>query len=1213
MYLKRLDLHGFKSFADKTSFDFQPGITLVVGPNGSGKSNVADAIRWVLGEQSAKSLRGGKMEDVIFAGSEKRRSLGMAEVSLTIDNTGGGLPMDFQEVTVTRRLYRSGESEYLINKTQCRLRDIHELFMDTGIGREGFSMIGQGRVEEILLARPDEKRMILEDAAGIIKYRYRKRDAVKKLEETGQHLLRIEDLLLELQSQEGPLAQQAEEAKAYRLLKEELDGLEIGMMTGEIRQAIDRLQSLQNELAALQDTILAQRTGVLDAQGREESLNLALDQVNAQGNQLLEEIYRLSLDRERIENEGRAAAERAGDLEKQAKSLAEEALQLEEEWKELSVQWQSRKEQEAALSEQVEKAGALVREEEAGQAAADEEMAAIGLRMEEEDEDHFELLRKDSALQNQEVGYRENLSSAERLKERREEASRRIGQERERVQEELTALEARKTLHQAESAQREADIQAGILALGEAQEKLQAKQQDNRAKAAERGQALSRYKLLEDMEKEGQGYAQGVREILQRRSQDRLPGILGTVAQNIRVDKDYELAVETALGGTAQNMITETERSAQDAIRWLKNYDKGRVTFLPLDTVRNRPLNENAAPRGKGIIGRLADLVDFADHLLPAMEFLLGRIWLVDELPNAIARAKETGFQYRMVTLDGQMVNAGGSLTGGSVRLSGGGLISRRRQLEELDREIRQISRSLVQGEEEETLLREHWELTSVAQEDLLAGQRQDSIALAELENDLAHNRQEGERLRQEQGMMDLQQEEEEQEKARLGALLDGADLERKQLSQVIKANRARAETLKQDMQTLQSQRANRQNRLSELRIQLAADKEKLNSFDREGSFIRERMGQVQGMVVSQKENSALSMDRSRQHRQAAEQSRLAIIDMDEKLALMEKTKGEIQSRRLDLQQEAADLDESRKAVSEEIDKNIDRRQHLMVQEGRLQANLEEWKGRLTDQFALDWEIALQAVAPVQERRRGQQRVRELKAELDAMPEVNLAAVAEYERLTARLALYEEQTADLRQGKADLEAVIHEMDAIVSEKFKETFDQVNTQFNIVFQRLFAGGRASLVLTQPDNLLETGVDVIAQPPGKKLQHLSLLSGGEKSLAAISLLMAMLQVRPSPFSILDEIESNLDDANVDRFAELIKEFRDKGSQFIVISHRRGTMIVGDAIYGISAQEFSGVSKVISVRLEASDMAAETGDDPVAAPDAGAPTAAGLGAAG
>ena len=1183
MYLKRLDLYGFKSFADKTTFEFKPGVTLVVGPNGSGKSNIADAIRWVLGEQSAKTLRGGKMEDVIFSGSEKRKSLGMAEVSLTIDNTGGGLPIDFSEVTITRRLYRSGESEYLINKAACRLREIHELFMDTGVGREGFSLIGQGRVDEILLARPDEKRVILEDAAGIIKYRYRKKDATKKLEETGQHLLRIEDLLLELQSKEAPLASQAEEAKAYRELKEELDGLEIGMMVSEIRQALERLAKQKEEIESLQEAILTQRAASLSAEGREAGVRLALDEINEEINRLQQAVYQHSIAREKTESELRSETERGEETRRQAGSLLEEAAKQEIELKEYQARQDARKEKEAELAGQVAIAEKLVEEEQAAQTQVEASMETIRETLEKGDSDLFELARLDSAKQNQEVGYRESVNSSQRQKERLAQAGEKLERDLRENRGRIESLEARYVYCQAEDARIRKIIGSASQALDEAAEKHRAKQQNNRALAAERGQALSKFRLLDEMEKEGQGYAQGVREILRRRSQERLPGILGTVAQNIRVDKEYELAVETALGGQAQNIITETERSAQDAIRWLKSFDKGRVTFLPLDTVRNRPVREDSRPKGKGVIGRLVDLADFEDRLLPAMEFTLGRIWLVDELSNAIARARETDFQYRMVTLDGQMVNAGGSLTGGSARLSGGGFISRRRELGELDRDIRQMSKDLVDGEREENALLEALNTARSSLEEAKETLRDNTLASAAISNDLSHSRQEEERLLAERELTRRQREDEDLEKDRIIALLEGLSVERKRLEQEMTGRRAEMDALRQELELTRSQRANRQSRMSELRIQLAADKERLNSFDAEGSFIRDRIEQIKSVITTQKENSEMCMDRFRRHSQAARQRSLEIAAIDEKIALLEREKEEASGKRLALQEEEASLDESQRAINAEINKNQERRQQLLILESRLQANLDEWKNRLSEQFSLDWEHAIETIKPVQDRRGGARRVRELREQIEAMPEVNLRAVSEYEELLKRLKLVSGQTDDLRRGKADLEAVIREMDEIVSKKFKQTFDSVNAEFNAIFQRLFDGGQASLVLTEPNDPLETGVDIIAQPPGKKLQHLSLLSGGEKSLTAISLLMAMLRVRPSPFSILDEIESNLDDANVDRFAGLIREYRDSGGQFIIITHRRGTMVAGDVIYGVAAQEFSGVSRVISVRME------------------------------
>ncbi|MEA4892090.1 MAG: chromosome segregation protein SMC [Peptococcaceae bacterium] len=1184
MFLKRLELYGFKSFADKTVLEFKPGITLVVGPNGSGKSNITDAIRWVLGEQSVKSLRGGKMEDVIFAGSEKRRSLGMAEVSLTIDNTAGDFPLDFNEVTVTRRLYRSGESEYQINKVPCRLKDIHELFMDTGVGREGFSMIGQGKVDEILLARPEERRVILEDAAGIVKYRYRKKEAAKKLDETRQHLLRIDDLLLELESQREPLAKQAQEARRYKLIKDELDQLELGVITGEIRSAKSKVEVLQQELAELRDQLLHQRTGFLTAQNQEEGVRLALDQLNEEINACQEKIYRQSLERERLENESRTDRQQAAALAEQAGDLKEDISRFEKELAELTAKWQSRQEEGASLAEKVAKARCLLQEEEQQRAEADKTLFAGQEEAARAEEAHLDFLKEDAAVQNLVTGHKEQLAAAARQREKAEEVLAKAREElaAARSRGEEVASEGRKLL--AEEEARRGELTAAELQVETAAQQLREKQNANRALAAERGQILSRFKLLEEMEKEGQGYAQGVREVLRRRSQDKLPGIFGTVAQSLRVDKEYEAAVEVALGGSAQNVITETERSAQDAIRWLKNMDKGRVTFLPLDTLRSAKPQGSGLPKGKGIVGRLVDLVDFEDKYLPAMEFLLGRIWLADELSNAVARARETDFRYRIVTLDGQVVNAGGSLTGGSMKQSGGGFISRRRQLEELDKEIRRISRELSAGEEEENGLHRAWEeakeVLAAAGEALRSAQ----LALAAGEKTRQHSDEEIRRLETALAALENQQDTDDTERVRLEGLILQAQEDRRLLAEKIAENRRSAEKLRQEIQQHQSLRAARQSRLTELRIQLAGDEEKLNSFDKEGGFLKERMGQLESNIGSQQKNIQLCLERSRRHDGACRERQQVIDRIVEELAALEEMKKNRQEKRQSLQAEVSALDENQKAVSLEIQKKEERCHQLELQETRLLANLEEWTSRLEEQYAMEWQTALEQVEPVPEKRRAQARIKEIKDEIAAMPQVNLGAVEEYLRLEERLTFLKEQTQDLIKGKDDLEAVIQEMDQIVAKKFKETFDEVNVKFNEVFQRLFAGGRASLYMTSPDNLLDTGVDIMAQPPGKKAQNLALLSGGEKALAAISLLLAMLQVRPSPFSILDEIESALDEANVERFAALVKEYsRESGSQFIIITHRRGTMTIGDVLYGVSAEEFSGVSKILSVKIE------------------------------
>jgi len=1182
LYLKRLELHGFKSFANKTVLEFQPGITLVVGPNGSGKSNIADAIRWVLGEQSAKSLRGGKMEDVIFAGSDKRKSLGMAEVSLTLDNSSGFFPLDFNEITVTRRLYRSGESDYLINNVPCRLKDIQELFMDTGIGREGFSMIGQGRVEEILLARPQERRAIMEDAAGIIKYRYRKKEAARKLEETQTHLLRIEDLLLELKSQEEPLRIQAEEAKAYQALKKELDTLEIGMITGEIRTARDKLAELQKQLNDVEAELLEKKTGFVSYQSQEEGLRLALEEKGEEISRLQEEIYQTSLKIEKLSGQKQSNEERSRSLTEQADSLEKEVENLKTEWSDLHKKWLERQEEGAEIVRRLELARQALVAEETELQAAENEALAKRQELEEKENLHFELLKQDSTWQNEAVRYEQDLLALNRreelLEETRQKGMAAVAQAREK-QNELLARQAELQKRQQE---KEKIIDGKKKALTELQAAYDSQNQSNRQLAGKRNQALSRFKLLEEMEKEGQGYSQGVREILRKKDTAWSEAMFGTVAQNIRVDKEYVVAAEIALGISAQHIICKSEKAAQEAMNWLKKYDKGRVTFLPLDTISFRPPAQEGMPKGKGILGRLVDLVDFEDRFLPIMEFLLGRIWVADNIGNAVARARETGFRYRIVTLDGQVVNAGGSLTGGSVRQSDTGFISRRRQLEELDHEIRRLSKELVNGEKaEEELLSK----LNKVKEELAAGQEdleKTRLDLIAIDHGLNHNQEDLARIEKELAMMDWQQEEVAAERVRLTGLIVEIGQKREGLANRLKENEADIAGLKQGLQLIDGRRSQRQSQLTELRIQVAANEEKLNSFNSESGFLQSRLEQLARMQQTQAENADLSRKKARQHLKEAAALEEEISRLQAEITSQEEHRVLKQKERQALQEQMMNLDENQQQLAAEISRKEDKLRQLQIQESRYLANLEEWGQRLQEQFGVSWEEVIDTIEPVAERRKASQQIKILREQISKMPNVNLAAVEEYERLVERLKFLNEQTEDLIKAKKDLEQVIQTMDQTMAKRFKETFDQINMYFNEVFQHLFAGGRASLYLTDPEDLLESGVDIMAQPPGKKPQHLSLLSGGEKALTAISLLMAMLKVRPSPFSILDEIESNLDEANVERFAGLIKEYTKDGGQFIIITHRRGTMEIGDVIYGVSAEEQSGVSKVLSVRI-------------------------------
>lgn len=1183
MFLKRIELHGFKSFADKTVLEFKPGVTLVVGPNGSGKSNVADAIRWVLGEQSAKSLRGGKMEDVIFAGSDKRKSLGMAEVSLTIDNHAGDFPLEFEEITVTRRLYRSGESDYLINKVPCRLKDIHEMFMDTGIGREGFSMIGQGRVEEILLARPEERRSILEDAAGIIKYRYRKKEAMKKLDETNQHLLRIEDLLLELREQEGPLSRQAEEARIYQIQKQELDTLEVGLIAEEIRVAREKLEGIQQTLSEQRLALEGQRSSLLMRQSQEESLRLDMETLAQEISRLQEAIYEASLKIEKIQGESRSELQKKESLLLQAQGIAADEAKLQAEWQDLNLAWEGRLEGEAELAGQLQETRRRLEAQNQLHQEGEIQSRALRESLATEEEQLFELVQQESTLRNDKVRYEETLASMSRqeakLKEDQEAADKALENARAQEREAVEGLE--ETLLAIEEGRQ--NLTALAEELLQAKEAWRLQQEQVRHLASQRSQSLSRYKVLEEMEREGQGYAQGVKEILTQRQTSWHEGILGTVAQNIKVDKDYELAVEIALGQAAQNIISATEKHAQEAMRWLKSKDKGRVTFLPLDTLQVRMPPTEGLPKGTGVIGRMVDLIDFEDRYLPVMQFLLGRIWLVDQLPNAVARARETGFRYRLVTLDGQVVNAGGSLTGGSSKSFGGGFISRLRQLETLDGEIRQFSKEIVAGEVQEKVLLGALESLQSRERELQTFLQKMNIDKATLESHLSFARQSLQRLEKENETMRWQRTDTEAETVRLTGLLSDIQIQTYRLQEQHQELEEKIRKMKETQQEYEHRHVERQRELTEYRIQVAASEEKLRAYESQGTYLKNRMNQIQDTICAQRENKDLCEKRADEHQKTAQEKELEIGTIQKEILGLEQEKQQSQTTRLNLQEKLADVDDRQKQLTEALVQIENQVRQMEIQEGRLLANLEEWGSRLQEQHGLVWQEVLDTIPAIEERKKAQQRIKALRESLASMPNVNLGAVEEYQKLLERLAFLDEQVEDLTAARANLEEVIDHMDRIVAQRFKETFDEINLQFNEVFKRLFAGGRAHLYLTQPENLLESGVDIMAQPPGKKPQHLSLLSGGEKALTAIALLLAMLQVRPSPFSVLDEIESNLDEANVTRFAQLIKEYSLQGGQFIVITHRRGTMEVGDVIYGISAEASSGVSKVLSVRLD------------------------------
>lgn len=1180
VYLKRLEIQGFKSFADKTRLEFKPGIILVVGPNGSGKSNITDAIRWVLGEQSIKSLRGDKMEDVIFAGSEQRRSLGMAEVSLTIDNSSGFFPLEYNEITVTRRIYRSGESDFLINRVPCRLKDIHELFMDTGIGREGFSIIGQGKIDEVLSVRPEARRSLLEEAAGIVKYRYKKRDAVKKLEEMENSLVRLNDIIGELTAQEGPLAEQAEKAKEYKSKKTELDSLEIGLIVEENEKCRSKLEKVKENLRELELELEEVIAHYHQVQSSEEEYKLELQKKDEELVSYQEKIYQENLLLGKNESEKRLIRERLANLNIQAEQLVKDREQLWREKELLEQELVQHRSQEGALLQELAEGEAKLHSYEALLAEDNKQELMERNKLEELKNNHFELLQEEAQIHNGISGLKQRIESLQKQKEQFSTREDQIKNEISQVLEKLSSLEKEADHNALMLMDLEKELVSKDKQFLQEREQLQKLQQKNLTLKEEINHLRSRHQLLLEMEKEGQGYGHAVREILQLQAKKQIEGIIGTVAQIIQVPAEYATAVEVVLGGALQHIVTENEKVAQQAIAWLKQQKLGRVTFLPLDTVKGTG-KSGTIPTGKGVIGRLSDLVEYEDRYKGIMEFLLGRTWLVQDLAVAVEKGKETGFRWRLVTLDGETVNPGGSLTGGSAKVNNSSILGRKRNIEILAQKVEKLETIYADGQKRETELAANVQETYRQWEEVK--EKIQALRLREVEVSSVLDRWRADKGRRELEIENLKLEIDEagNETEQLFQSVERYEQEKLAVQEKITLCLAEIEKLQQSLEKWQLEKLQKNEALTQLRIEAATGAAKLAAYRKEEQYYLERLSQLaQAEQEKQKESENI--------KQKEVELTQASVKVEEQIAqslcLLQDLEGQLQEMRQgkeNVKELISELSQEVKKYSSLLREKEEKQHHWQLQQSKLETTWEAGVRRLQEQYNLTIEEALTRGKLLGNRQKTLERITWLKLEIDKLGEVNLGAIEEYSRLKERLDFLNVQVNDMLEAKKRLELVIKEMDQIMARRFKETYGLVNEAFKEIFIRLFGGGKAELVLSEPENLLETGVEIIAQPPGKKTENLSLLSGGERALTAISLLMAMLKVRPSPFCVLDEIESHLDEANVQRFTELLRSFA-KDRQFIVISHRKATMEAAHVLYGVTMEE-TGVSRLISVKLE------------------------------
>lgn len=1179
MFLKRLDVVGFKSFAEKISIDFVPGVTAVVGPNGSGKSNVIDAVRWVLGEQSAKSLRGAKMEDIIFSGSDTRKSLNFAEVSLTLDNTDNTLPIDFHEVSVTRRVYRSGDSEFFINNGSCRLKDIVELFMDSGLGREAFSIISQGKVEEILSSKAEERRGIFEEAAGVLKYKTRKKKAEQKLTETQENLNRVQDILYELEGQVEPLKIQSSLAKEFLLKKEELEQFEVSLTVFEIEELHSKWQKLTKELNDLTAREQQMASELAEKEAVLKELRQKMATIDVTLNSEQEVLLTTSQDLEKLEGRKEVLKERKKNASQNKAQLEKSIVEAEAALTRLEAEKKEQSSIVQLLGDEVKRLQSLLQEKQ-------KSLGLLNTNLDESIElhksDYIEWLNKQATAKNEKQYLGQQLQQHDHKNTRLDQENAKYLTERATIFEKKKQSDAALGEIAKEIEQHSFSFRTFAKQVESAKEHYQ-KQETMLYKAYQfLQQAKSRKELLEEMEEEYAGFFQGVKEVLKEKAS--LPGIEGAVAELITVPKDYQTAIETALGAAMQHIVVEQEEHARQAIQFLKKNRYGRATFLPLIVIKGREIPSSQLMLLKNhssYLGIASDLIQFDAKYAQVAMNLLGTVIIARDLKGANDLAKLVGHRYRFVTLEGDVVNPGGSMTGGASKQKTSSLLSRKAELEELKLKLMDMEKKTNQLEKQVRQLK-----VEISQhEEKLNEMTQQGTALREKEQLLKSGYREIEMqektINERLHLYDLDKnqlmEEQQQRTARLmeiDELLSQCSVELNQLDEKI-AN------LTEQKQNQASSKETLVEEISELKVSLASKREQLRNQSENLQRLSDEWKTTANKLEMYQEDLSLltnemtnSSSGEEQLADAAQAKLTTKNDTIEKIATLRGQKESLQT-----EIEALDLDLRER--SRQYKGVVEILKDEEVKLNRLDVELENRLDTLREEYSLSFEAAKEKyplTLPIDEAKR---KVKLIKLAIEELGTVNLGAIDEYERVSERYEFLLTQKSDLQQAKDTMLQVISEMDEEMARRFSETFYAIRDQFGTVFKALFGGGRAELKLTEPENILETGVDIVAQPPGKKLQNLSLLSGGERALTAIALLFSILKVRPVPFCILDEVEAALDEANVYRFSQFLKEFSEQ-TQFIVITHRKGTMEGADVLYGITMQE-SGVSRLVSVRME------------------------------
>lgn len=1166
---------GFKSFAERIGVDFVPGVTAVVGPNGSGKSNITDAIRWVLGEQSAKSLRGAKMEDVIFAGSDSRKPLNFAEVTLILDNSKSLFPLDYTEISVTRRVFRSGESVYLLNGQQCRLKDITDVFMDSGLGKEAFSIISQGRVDEILNSRPEDRRSIFDEAAGVLKYRTRKRKAEHKLFETSDNLDRVLDILKELDIRIEPLEKQAQAAKRHTELAEETREIDILLLNHDAKELRGKLEE-KFQVADQQQT---KKDALQEEVERYEAEASALKQQLETEEQTLEtlqqKLVKVTAESEMWEGRRLLSAEKEKNASLQIERVEAELTNLSKEQKDLTEKLEETKENLARLNKEYEQITEKI-----------QETSQMLNRSVKETEQEIEALKATyiDAL-NEEATIRNDLKHIEERLVGEQTSSEKTTEQTTLLREKLSGLQAEKKERETALAKLQEEGQKASqnytdtkIRLKQYEDDLKQKQELMQKAYNKQHEMQGRLRALQSLEADFSGFYSGVKEVLFARSAGKVTGIEGAVAELMTVDKKYVKAVETALGGAMQHIVTTSEASARQAIGYLKAQNKGRATFLPMDVIRSRKIQASTLP----MITGHAEFVGVADGLVQVeapyrniIENLLGNVLVAKTLAGASSIAKAIGYRYRVVTLDGDIVNAGGSLTGGGTQ-NRSSVFSRKAELENLKTQVTDLSASIEKGND--AILNVKMEVGKYMQRTEHYRQAAEALQLemATAEATVRESNMAIEAVKNELETVEL---------GRLGAQTAGSELLNKK--KTLEMNHAKIaetlETLQKDISALERLTADWRNEEAALTASLTELRERAAILREQQSYQNRAIADMtitkkeieQKIDILQEELTYLA--KIEENYVSAEEIAEEIERATKKKQQLEKEIASIRENRSVRTAELSEQENKLRMLRQEVETLHETLQAATVELSRIEVTYENITKRLLNEYGLRPDHTLTLDVSEEESRN---RLIQLQDELSQIGPINPGAIEEYEEVFERHQFLTAQRNDLLEAKETLKEAMSEMDHEMTVRFSTTFDAIQNQFRQVFKEMFGGGNADLILTDPTDLLHTGVEIVARPPGKKMQNLSLLSGGERALTAISLLFSIIEVRPVPFCILDEVEAALDEANVIRYSNYLKRFSDK-TQFIVITHRKGTMEGADVLYGITMQE-SGVSKLISVKL-------------------------------